>query len=327
MSKDLIETSFAIPSAQPAQAQSRSSSRQSRIDKIVNLVVNSLDSPHSQRAYRRALEDFIAWHAENEQQVLNRSIVNSYRKHLVDTKAGSINQRLSAIRKFAAEAELNGLIDANTARGIISVKGIQERGTRAGNWLTKAEAEALINAPDDSTLKGKRDRALLAVLIGCGLRREEAASLTVEHVQQREGRWTILDIRGKRNKVRTVPMPTWAKVLLDRWLHAAGITHGSVFAYVTRGADGKIKAEQTTPQSIMRAVEKYATEIGKPGIMPHDLRRTYAKLARAGGAALEQISITLGHESLETTQRYLGAELDYQNAPADVLGLQVRLRH
>lgn len=294
---------------------------------VVDMAVNAVDSEHTRRAYRRALIEFTAWFIAHPQP-FNRAAVNNYKAQLQQdgTTDASINQRLSAIRKLAKEAEANGWIDANTARGIVEVEGIAQRGTRAGNWLTIEEASALLNAPDDSTLKGKRDRALLAVLIGAGLRREEMQNLTVEHLQQREGRWCIVDIRGKRNKVRTVPIAAWTKALIDRWLQAAGIASGPVFALVTRGANGKVLANKTTSQSIMRAVMKYAEQIGKPVIRPHDLRRTYAKLARAGGAPLEQIQINLGHDSLTTTQKYLGADLDYQSAPADVIKLNVRFR-
>jgi site-specific recombinase XerD len=78
-----------------------------------------------------------------------------------------------------------------------------------------------LKAPDTTTLRGRRDRALLGILIGCGLRREEAAKLTFGHLQQREGRWAIVDIIGKRNKVRTIPMPAWAKALIDVWATGA----------------------------------------------------------------------------------------------------------
>ena len=70
-----------------------------------------------------------------------------------------------------------------------------------------------VHAPDISTLKGLRDRAILALLLGCDLRRAEAANLTFDHIQQRDGRWVLVDLLGERNKLRSVPMPAWTKVL------------------------------------------------------------------------------------------------------------------
>ncbi|MCL5998157.1 MAG: site-specific integrase [Chloroflexi bacterium] len=160
-------------------------------------------------------------------------------------------------------------------------------------------------------MRGKRDRALLGVLVGCGLRREEAAKLTFAHIQQREGRWAIVDLIGKRNKVRTIPMSAWAKALIDVWANAAGLRDGYVFVEVTQTgklrtgnttgrAEGnklRIPKGHTTPQSIMRVVKAHGSQIGQPGLAPHDLRRTFAKLSRKGGAALEQIQLDLrkGH--------------------------------
>src|SRR5215217_3942775 len=74
-----------------------------------------------------------------------------------------------------------------------SVPGARSEGPRAGNWLTRDEASQLLSLPDPETLKGKRDRAILGLLVGCGLRREELVRLTVEDIQQREGRWVIVD--------------------------------------------------------------------------------------------------------------------------------------
>ena len=314
-----------------------------QIAALVKMTIDSLQSANTKRDYGRALADFMTWHTTTQQTGLSKAIVNAYKVHLQTTGTGAINQRLSAIRKFAREAVDNGLIDDRTAQGIARVEGIAQRGTKAGNWLTADEAAALIDAPDDTTLKGKRDRALLAVLIGCGLRRDELARLTVEHIQQREARWVIVDLIGKRAKSRTIPMAGWVKALIDKWTQAAGIGAGSVFVTVTPGKAGKLgsyegntgagagkskaraQRDNTTAQSIMRAVQKYGAEIGKPELRPHDLRRTFAKLARAGQASLEQIQINLGHDSLTTTQRYLGANLDYQNSPSDAIKLSVRM--
>ena len=226
-----------------------------RILALVDMVLNDLQSERTKRDYRRALNDFMAWYAASGHTALSKAVVNAYKTQLQAQAMGvaSINQRLSAIRKLAREAADNGLIDDRAAQGITNVVGIAQRGQRAGNWLTAAEAESLINAPDDTTLKGKRDRALLAVMVGCGLRRDELARLTRAHIQQREGRWVIVDLIGKRAKLRSVPMAAWIKSLIDTWTDAAGMGAGPVFAYVTRGPASKVLGDATTTQSIMRA--------------------------------------------------------------------------
>ena len=89
---------------------------------------------------------------------------------------------------MAAEAADNGLLAPEQAVGILRVKGVKSKGIRVGNWLSLPQAQALLGAPDVATVKGLRDRAMLAVLLGCGLRRSEVAALTFVHVQQRDGR-------------------------------------------------------------------------------------------------------------------------------------------
>lgn len=120
-----------------------------------------------------------------------KATVQAYRAHLIESglSASSVNLRMTAIRRLAAEAADNGLLALELASAVSRVKGIRRQGVRTGNWLTVVQAERLVNLPDVSTLKGKRDRALLAVMVGCGLRFEETASLELEHIQQRDGRW------------------------------------------------------------------------------------------------------------------------------------------
>ncbi|MBM3766127.1 MAG: hypothetical protein FJW32_12125 [Acidobacteria bacterium] len=190
----------------------------------------------------------------------------------------------------------------------------KRQGVRTGNWLTVTQAEKLVNSPDTDTLKGKRDRALLAVLIGCGLRREETAGLTLERIQQRDARWAVVDLIGKGGRVRTVPMPNFAKAAIDLWIAAAGFTSGRIFRPVNRGDN--LAGDSMTAQSIFETVKGYAAEIGVPNIAPpHDLRRSFAKLAHKGRAALEQIQLSLGHASIQTTERYLGVRQDLTDAP------------
>src|ERR1700686_2376476 len=100
---------------------------------------------------------------------------------------------------------------------------------RLGNWLTVEQSIALCRAPDGAKLKGKRDRALLSLLLACGLRRHEAVNLDFRHLQQREEHWAIVDLRGKAGHTRTVPVPAWVKAVLDDWAQAAGLINGKVF--------------------------------------------------------------------------------------------------
>ncbi|MDX6501358.1 MAG: integrase/recombinase XerD [Blastocatellia bacterium] len=290
---------------------------------VIQTVLDSLDSAHSKRAYERHLREFIRWHSESGETVINKAIVQRYATQLREAgvSAASINQKLSAIRKLALEAADNGALDSQIANGIKAIKGVRQEGIRTGNWLTKQEAQKMLNAPTTATLKGLRDRAILAVLIGCGLRRAEAAKLRFGHVQQRDGRWVLVDLIGKRNKVRSVPMPSWAKAAIDAYAGLAGLSEGHVFRSINKG--GRMTGESMTEQAIYNVVTEYARTMGQGEIAPHDLRRTFAKLAHKGGSALDQIQLSLGHGSIQTTERYLGVEQDLTDAPCDHLGLRL----
>jgi site-specific recombinase XerD len=289
----------------------------------IEMVLDGLPSEHSRRAYERALVAFFRWHAQAGRPMLNKALVGRYAAELRETglSSSSINQRLSAIRKLAMEAADNGALDPQIASGIRAVKGARQEGRRTGNWLTREQAQTWLGAPDTRTLKGLRDRALLAVLIGCGLRRAEAANLSFEHVQQRDGRWVLVDLIGKRDKVRSVPMPAWTKAAIDAWSSCCGVADGLVFRAVNKG--DHVVGEGITPQAIRNIVADYAEKLKHAGVAPHDLRRTFAKLAYKGGAALDQIQLSLGHESIQTTEDYLGVEQDLTDAPCDHLGLRL----
>jgi site-specific recombinase XerD len=291
--------------------------------RTIEMVLDSLPSEHSRRAYERALIDFFRWHRGIGLPQLNKAVVQRYTTELREAgmSPSSINQRLSAIRKLAGEAADNGLLNTQIAGGIRAVKGARQEGRRTGNWLTREEAQTWLNAPNTRTIRGRRDRALLAVLIGCGLRRSEAAGLTFEHIQQRDGRWVLVDLIGKRDKIRSVPMPNWAKAAIDEWSKTAGVSEGLVFRAINKG--DRIIGDSITPQAIYNIITGYAEDLRKKGVAPHDLRRTFAKLAYRGGAAIDQIQLSLGHKSIQTTEEYLGVEQDLTDAPCDHLGLRI----
>lgn len=298
-------------------------------DVLVKVAVDSVDSPRSQRNYAAALHEFLDWCESRGVGVLTKALVQTYKQHLSTVvtartgkplSASSINLKLSAIRKMVREAADNPPIaaavglDQENANSIARVKGAKNEGTRAGNWLTLAQAQRLLHAPDTSDLKGLRDAALLMVLVVAGLRREEAANLTVAHLQERDGGLWIVDIKGKRQKTRSVPLLDGAPETVRAWLAAAGITEGPIFRAMRKG--GKIDGGRAmSTQAIWDVVRHYCTALGFGDIAPHDLRRTAAKLWHKAGVPIDQISAWLGHASIKTTEIYLGLTLDWE-APA-----------
>jgi site-specific recombinase XerD len=287
------------------------------------LVLDSVSSPITKRVYNMALDEFFGWYAQEPRPGFTKATVSAWRVSLEERKLGSssIIVRMSAIRKLAVEAADNGLLAPELAAGIQRVKSAKWIGVRMGNWLSQKQAQALLNTPDITTLKGLRDRAIIAVLLGCGLRRSEVAALTMEHVQQRDGRWCIVDLVSKHKRVRTVPVPTWTKVAIDAWTARAAVTDGHVFRPVHRGDE--VRGERLSGKVVWQLLRPYAAAAGVPGIAPHDLRRTTAKLCRAAGGELEQIQLLLGHASVQTTERYLGTKQDLVHAPNDGIKLRV----
>src|SRR5215470_19089162 len=206
-------------------------------DRLKQLVLDSVSSPITKRVYNMALDEFLAWFRQAPRPGFTKATVSAWRVSLEDRRLGSssIIIRMSAIRKLAAEAADNGLLAPELGAGIARVKSAKSVGIRTGNWLSARQAKILLNAPDITTLRGLRDRAIIAVLLGCGLRRSEVAALTFAHIQQRDGRWCIVDLVGKHGRIRTTPMPNWVKVAIDAWTAPAGIVEGHIFRPMIRG--------------------------------------------------------------------------------------------
>jgi site-specific recombinase XerD len=290
------------------------------LSSITALVCNGLSSQHSKRAYERAITDFLCWCRSSGAGEFTKRTLQEYRSVLESRAlaASTINVRICAIRKLATELADNDALPQDVAAAIGRVKGPKRKGVRIGNWLSASQAEDLILLPDARSLRGKRDRALLSVLLGAGLRRSEVAGLTFTHIQQREGRWLIADLIGKHGRIRSVPVPGWTKVAIDRWAEAANLDAGYVFRPINKA--GRITGAAWTSQSVYHIVKNYGEQAGVH-IAPHDLRRSFARLARKGHAEIEQIQLSLGHQSVTTTELYLGVRQDLNDAPCDHLGL------
>jgi site-specific recombinase XerD len=291
------------------------------LEQSKNAVLNSLAAPSSQVSYGHAIDEFIGWYC-SEPVGVQCTVVLRYRFFLEQNNLApsTINVRLAAVRRLAYEAADTGLLSPKLAAGIRRVKGAKRLGIRIGNWLTVDQSRTLLQALSFDTARGKRDRAILALLIGCGLRRAELVGLKSDDLQIREEHWVIADLIGKGKHIRTVPVPVWTKRAVDRWIEAARINSGRIFRRVNRF--GQVWGEAITPKAIWHVVKDAAQTARIPNLAPHDLRRTCARLCHQAGGELEQIQFLLGHASVQTTERYLGCKQELRHAVNDNLGLE-----
>lgn len=175
-------------------------------------------APNSQRAYRQRINAWLDWSSGP----LDREQVKRYMAHLEANGATAQvrNQTLAAIKRLANEAAEMGWLSHAANAQIGAIKSAKQLGIRGGQWLTKQQVVDLLASIDRSTLIGKRDAALIALLIGCGLRRAEATGLHVEQIVFRDGHVILENVRGKGNRVRTVRVPAWAWRFVREWMEA-----------------------------------------------------------------------------------------------------------
>ena len=280
-------------------------------------VLSTLASAHSRRSYKHAIEKFIAWYCSEPRLGFNRSVVLRYGAFPegLTLSAATINLHLSAIRRLADEAAESGWLSPELAIGIRRVKGVKRLGRRIGNWLTVHQAQDLVNAISQRTLRGRRDAAMIGLPLGCGLRRSETVNLRLDQLQSRQNHWVIVDMLGKGGRLRTVPVPFWCKSSIDAWLRGSRVKEGKVFRRVSK--KGTRQDDGVKTDVVWYAVKRYAKRIGLDHLAPHDLRRTCARLCHEAGGELEQIQFLLGHASVQTTERYIGCKQNLKEAVND----------
>lgn len=268
----------------------------------------------TRRAYTGRLWEFISW---LEGRPITYVSVMAYKAELLDAgaKPATINQSLSAIKRFCRQMRNARKMDRDEVVAIGEIPGEHYRGQRTHSWLSRDEIVLLLDAPDDDA-RGWRDRATLALLVGCALRRSEAAALRWRDIERRGSTVVLANLVGKHRKIRTIPAPGWAVETLTRWRETAE-AHARPGAAPTEdslvlrrvGRWGHVWNGGITTQAIYNIIKQHGAAIGLPELAPHDLRRTWAQNAYRSSDRpdrLVQIQLILGHESLTTTERYLG---------------------
>lgn len=254
---------------------------------IAQAVVQTLPSKHSRRAYSREIARYLETGLP-----FDRLHIQAYLNEKRDSglSTSSLVVTMAALRLLASELNLRGILPNEVVSSInlITVKNNGRK--RTGTWLTKEQCIDVIKATG-TTNEGIRNQAIISLLIGCGLRREEVTKLQWSQIQTRQSRPVIADLTRKRNKTGCiVPIPKWAFDYVERWRVASDATDGPIF-----GLDDET----------IYYIVKRAGDLAGLDISPHDLRRTCAELMLEAGADLIQVQRTLDHASVATTQRYL----------------------
>ena len=279
-------------------------------------VLGDIASQHTHRAYKRNLEAFLAWCRDSHARTIDKRAVETYLNDLATKGASpaSVNQSLATIRKLADVDEQFAIFKTIKVRKGQTNKKVNSESRRT---LTKGQFQKLLNAPDLDNIKGLRDRALLAVLAGCGLKREEIAHLTFEQIGRMQGQ-PVITLHD-----RTVPIPGWAKRALDAYKRKAGLKQGKVFLKTAKSGD--LKTEPLTEQFITKMVIAYGVSALGVETTPADLRRSFAALAYERGTPIDQIQTLLGHDSIQNTRLLLGVtnQPRAQVSPGDRFGIKI----
>jgi site-specific recombinase XerD len=177
------------------------------VDELVEMTLAPLGSKNSRVTYRGYIKKFLY---ATIGQTINREVVAAYQNKKRDEGASlsSQIQMAKAIRHFATESWCRGMMSESDYRGILSLKLPKMSGVSRGKWLDIEDVNVILAAPNLKTESGIRDFVMLALLVGCGLRREEAATIEWTSYQRREGRMCLVDFVGKGNRIRTVPVPS-----------------------------------------------------------------------------------------------------------------------
>lgn len=234
---------------------------------------------------------------------LRRHHVLALTEMLRDTglAVATINTYLSALRGVAFEAWMLKLMNVEDYQHIRAVRSVRGSALPRGRALSRQEIKKLFSVCEaDRSSKGVRDAALLAIILGCGLRRSEAVALSYEDILPTE---RALKVLGKGNKERLAYVPGGAWQRLDLWVdQVRGETAGPLFTRIRR--HDYLTEERLTDQAVYHILKVRQHEAGLDRCAPHDLRRTFATALLDNGEDLITVKDAMGHASITTTQKY-----------------------
>jgi integrase/recombinase XerD len=274
----------------------------------------NLDNDHTKRSYKKAIKDFMLFAGIDRPakfRLVTRAHVIAWRDNLTQraTQNGKTLGKVTVRHRLTALSALyNYLCDKNAVLHN-PCKGVKRptviRNTGRTPAIADRQARGLLNAPEEDTLKGKRDRAILATLLYHGLRRSELCKLSVADYRLQIEGVPHLYVEGKGDKERYVRLHEFAADLIDDYLDAAGHggdERGALFRPL-RNSRGGGREKAITPDGVYKLVSHYAAALGVK-IRTHSLRATAATNALSHDADIAKVQEWLGHANISTTRLY-----------------------
>jgi integrase len=263
-------------------------------------------APSSRKTYTIDAKHFAQWLAGQELSLnsLDRDDLVAYRAHLAEIYAQSTAARMWAVaRRLLDEAVQRGLLLKNPIEGVRGFKaGDDESPHRA---LKREEAKARLDANDRSTAIGKRDYALLMLLLRTGIRRAEVVALTIGDLVMEQGYHVAIIRHDKDHKRGIAQLPVEVRQAIDAYLEATGRAYAapeaSLFVSFRKGDHPQEKPLH--PNQAERIVKQRAQAVGIT-ISPHGMRASFISLAFEGGADLALVQDGARHKDPRTTRRY-----------------------
>jgi len=263
-------------------------------------------APTSRKTYTVDAKHFAQWMDKHDLSLLSlcRDDLVAYRAHLAQTYATSTASRMWAVAKrLLDEAVQRDLLAKNPTEGIRGFKaGEDESPHRA---LKREEAKALLDAIDRKTAIGRRDYALIMLLLRTGIRRAEAVALTIGDLVMEQGYHVAIIRHGKGNKRGLAKLPVEVLQVIDDYLLAVGREDAAPEAplFVSFRKGDHPQEKPVHPNQVERIVKQRAHAVGI-AMSPHGMRATFITLAFEGGADLVLVQDAARHKDPRTTRRY-----------------------
>jgi integrase/recombinase XerD len=309
---------------------------------VLPIILAEVNETSSGRVYKQDIKAFVLWMHEAEIDVLTISRVDlqNYRKYLNEQGKSNItiNRMFSVVRVVIAELVDNGTITTNPLEKKFKPLPTNDETTHVA--LDDRQAKQLLDAINTSTIKRKRDYAMISLMLRSGIRREEIQKLNIGDIKMKQGHH-VVDIKdGKGGKPATVKIAPDVWCYLNEYMQSLQEKHprrdgrleAPLFISLRKGDNpslrqdktGKLIEQRIDIKAIETTVKSLGNAIGVIKLTPHGLRATFITLAMEHNATLEQTQYAARHKDPRTTERYRKRKLNLDNNAVDKLSFLAR---